>query len=512
MTDDGKQFGVMTSTIWQTPPSQRQRKLRAGRGTPSRGAVSRGVGAGRPELESPRKLTFRALAFVLLHVPLAVVMQKYTAVATAHALVSWIGGIMLAASGARPATVICTAGYIAGAEVLWRAAQARVFYEGGKYAICAVLLSSMFRLRLLQINKGALLYFVLLIPSAFVTLKGNDFQFARELLSFNLSGPFALAVCITYFGQVRVAPRELVDLLWTMLGPLLGLASICSIATFGTDDVSFESTESNFQTSAGAGPNQVSSVLGWGVVCAFLWVNLTKRSFLATLVSVGMMLFFAMQAALTFSRSGVWMAMLGLMLASAFLVRNARALLVTGGLTLLVALLAWFLVLPFLDSYTGGQVSNRFAEEGFSNRDSIAKEDLLLFLENPVLGVGPGMGKYARAARFGSGGAAHTEFTRLFSEHGVFGVLALLVLLGVSSSKFVPRAPSHVKAVRYTALFYSFLFMCVTAMRVALPAFVLGLGFLGWAQVRGPGRQTLSPGRGRPGGPPLTRAGASPPT
>jgi hypothetical protein len=418
--------------------------------------------------------------FLLAHVVLAMAMERYRFVATAHALFCWLGGIACAFAGMRRERIVMIAGYIAASEVLWRAAEAQVFYEGGKYAIAAIFLASMLRLRLYRLRWPAILYFLLLLPSIVMTMGELDLALVRGVLSFNLSGPLALAMSVLYLSQVRLTPAQLLRVLGIMLGPLIGLAAVCSSATFGVDDIQF-TANSNYQTSAGAGPNQVSSVLGWGVTCAFLWLAFQRRSLLSAGLALGLMLVCAVQAALTFSRSGIWMSGICILAASCFLARDPRTAAKMAVLFVFVALLGWFVIVPALDHFTGGTLSERYAQKGFSNRENIAQQDLLLFAEHPILGVGPGMGKSWRKKEFGSGDVAHTEFTRLFSEHGILGFTALLSLLAMAGSRFLAKGSPQEKALRGTSLIYSFAFMAVTAMRVALPGFVFGLAFVGLA-------------------------------
>jgi O-Antigen ligase len=202
----------------------------------------------------------------------------------------------------------------------------------------------------------------------------------------------------------------------------------------------------------------------------------------------------AMQAALTFSRSGIWMSGICILTALCFLARNPRTLLNIGMLAVVVAFLSWFLIVPALDGFTGGKLSERYAQKGFANRETIAQEDILLCAQHPILGIGPGMGKFWRAKEFGGGGAAHTEFTRLLSEHGSLGVLALLTLLGMSLTRFMTPGSAQEMALRGTAIIYSFLFMAVTAMRVAMPGFVFGLAFISLAP---PGHRPALPTKQR---------------
>ena len=66
----------------------------------------------------------------------------------------------------------------------------------------------------------------------------------------------------------------------------------------------------------------------------------------------------------------------------------------------------------------------------------------------------------------------HNEMSRLLSEHGMFGVVAILILI------FVPIVFwTKFKNNYYFLAFLAFWFLTInhSAMRIALPAFVYGL-------------------------------------
>src|SRR5262249_17140325 len=105
--------------------------------------------------------------------------------------------------------------------------------------------------------------------------------------------------------------------------------------------------------------------------------------------------------------------------------------------------------------------------------------DLEIWADNPILGVGPGLAKGTRALyyeRAGSNGA-HTEFSRLVSEHGIFGFGALWLLI-VAAFKNINRARSaKARAVTASMVGWSFLYMMNAAMRLAAPSLVFGVTF-----------------------------------
>ena len=78
-----------------------------------------------------------------------------------------------------------------------------VFWEYGKYTLSAILLVVALRARRSGASGLPILYFVLLLPSAIITLSNLEWDAARRQLSFNLSGPFALMVCVFVFWEIR---------------------------------------------------------------------------------------------------------------------------------------------------------------------------------------------------------------------------------------------------------------------------------------------------------------------
>ena len=102
------------------------------------------------------------------------------------------------------------------------------------------------------------------------------------------------------------------------------------------------------------------------------------------------------------------------------------------------------------------------------------RADVQIWRENPIFGVGPGMGADLRG-RSGGHMASHTEFTRLLSEHGLFGIGALLMLLGIGVRTFLCAEGAGGKALTISLLASSFLFMSANGMRLVAPSLTFGL-------------------------------------
>jgi hypothetical protein len=106
--------------------------------------------------------------------------------------------------------------------------------------------------------------------------------------------------------------------------------------------------------------------------------------------------------------------------------------------------------------------------------------ELRVWREHPLMGAGPGMAMGARALPRVLA-ASHTEYTRLLAEHGLFGLGALL-LLGLMAARRVSQAKSPAaRAMVFSMMGWSLLYMGHSAMRLAAPAFLFGLA---WASPR----------------------------
>ena len=417
--------------------------------------------------------TWQALAFVLVHIPLGLAMRRMPAVATLHAFGTFLFGLKCAVSPRQRERVVYVCAYIAGSEVLWRMNESQAFWEFGKYGIAGILIVAMLRDGRFKLPLLPCVYFALLVPSILLTLQsGGDFGRVRRDLSFNLSGPFALMVCCTYFWRQVFTTKQLQRLFLAVVGPTLGVGFVAIGYAFTEASIKF-TRGSNKALSGGWGPNQVSSILGLGGVCAF-FLALDPR------IKPGLRIFILLcsgflfaQSVITFSRSGPYMGVGCVLLASFYLLRDriSRKQLFAGiGVLAIVALV----VLPRLNAFTSGALATRYQEVNATNRDVIALADLNIFWANPLLGVGPG-GSFALHALTFRAQAAHTEYSRLLAEHGLFGLLALILLLIIPVRNLLRAKTPMGKALVAAFAGWAVLFMLINAMRLAAPAFFLGL-------------------------------------
>ncbi|HWJ97224.1 MAG TPA: O-antigen ligase family protein [Acidimicrobiales bacterium] len=388
--------------------------------------------------------------------------------------------------------MLCIAAYLPGAEIVWRQAHVTLPYLFAPYTLTAIAVLSLITCypSINRIGREALLYFALLIPSSLITFSIAQHG-GRKLVSFALSGAAALAALTMLFSQVAIRPWLYRRLLWVMLisgvGPLSVALTAISDYIVNVGTLEFNG-ESNSVTSGGFGPVQVSSLMGLTVLVAVLLV-LAERD-VATRVIAGVVgIWSATQSLLTFSRGGMFavaIAVAGLVVVQAWNREARRKVFALVGVSLLIG---YYIIIPRLDAFTRGGLEERFSDTQ-TGRTTLAHNDIQIFLEHPVFGVGPGMSKYRRlpyeicelrSDRCNYEGSSHTEFTRMIAEHGSVGLAAMAILLLLAFHAIRRAGPSL--AFTVVMLLWAIAQMVYANMRIAAVPFAFALAFI---QIRDP--------------------------
>lgn len=410
------------------------------------------------------------LVFIALHAPLGLWMQAQSMVVFIQGAIAILLGCWWALDASRPDRVAYVAAYMVGSEVLWRMVTDALPWESAKYGLVLIFSVALINRLGLKSLLAPVLCFSLLLPSAFVTVDEVSPEALRGMLSFNLSGPLALAMSAAFFARLELSRAMVLRVFLLLVAPVVAIGAIVVFNIVTAEHLKF-TFESNFATSGGFGPNQVSLALGLGALACF-WCLLERDvRWPARILLFLLMLWLSGQCALTFSRGGMLGASISAAIALAFLVLDSdarkKALLVV---PLLVSI-GFFVIWPALVNFTGGNLAVRYSETSVTHRDELGSEDIDLWMSNPVLGVGPGLSPRHHL----NGVAAHTEFTRLLAEHGFFGAVAIGLLLALGLRN-IYRAPSpREKALVASAMAWSLLFMVNSAMRTVAPSFMYGL-------------------------------------
>lgn len=409
---------------------------------------------------------------------LALLMKDAPLFATVHAIGTFCCCGWIAATANDHKAVAKAIFYVMGAEVLWRMCKATIPWETGKYAVIGII----FAYALRQPKSGRpfwpVLFVLVLAPAVFMTLFDYPLADARMMISFNFLGPFSLALSAWWFHRRSFTKTELMHLLSAALIPLSGVLTITVLATYGGRVVFGD--ESNFATSGGFGPNQVSSILSLGCVLIFMVLFLSKWKSIQRVTLIGFMILFLAQSLMTFSRSGLYMAAGFIAIAIVLITVTRRQRIKVIIAAVVVFLITLNIVFPYLDRYTGGKLAERFTDTKASGRGDIFAGDIELFEENLFFGVGVGQSIEKRSIM--SGIAPHSEVSRLLAEHGLLGLFSLLLFGYAAAVNFFNKKSNLERAFTAGIFVWVLGYLFVNATRIVAPSVFFGISFIALAE------------------------------
>jgi len=381
--------------------------------------------------------------------------------------------------------VLYVCAYIVGSEVLLRMTEGNPVYEFSKYGVIFFILMGMYYKGFSKHAIPYWIFLVLLIPSIVISTQVLDFDAElRKSISFNISGPLCLGISSLYMYNRRVTIEQLNNVLILMGLPIIGMTVYLIFFTPSVRDV-ITGTSSSFETSGGFGPNQVSTVLGLGMFIFFIRLLLYSKSKLLFAINLIVFMNIGYRGLVTFSRGGVITAlcMMTIFLVVIYGKLNTRG---RSQLHMLSALICILFVGIWIYSAneTGGMINKRYAnqdaagrvkESRLSGRENIMASEIKFFLDNPIFGVGVARGAELRSEKEGMVILSHNEITRMLSEHGAMGIMALVILLFTPLFLYLDNR-MHIYLL--CCLCFWILTINHAAMRLAAPAFIYALSVL----------------------------------
>ena len=381
--------------------------------------------------------------------------------------------------------VLIACAYIAGSEVFFRMTKAYFLYETGKYLVMFFIVVGLFYNSFKRKAYPYALFLLLLFPAIFVSSQelGYDVDFRKAVL-FNLSGPLCLIFVAIYTYGKTLTYKDFLSVLNYLVYPLISMTVYVFLYNPDLRGI-ITNTAANSAATGGYGPNQVSTILGLGIFVLFTrllipfnnkTVHFLMMFFLAAMVYRGI---------LSFSRGGILTAVI---MSITFLIIYFSFTNLKSKVSSVVKLLGVLGVITFIWTLTimqtGGLIENRYTnkdalgrekEDITTGRGDIINTELDAFYEHPFFGVGIGKMKFIRFEETGVLAATHNEISRMLSEHGLFGVFALLILIIVP----IINNPFGIKNIYfYPLLLFWLLTISHSSMRIAAPAFIYGLGLI----------------------------------
>ncbi|MEP5935525.1 MAG: O-antigen ligase family protein [Winogradskyella arenosi] len=442
------------------------------------------------------------IPLLICHILIGAIIGMYRPLGQAYYLVVilyFLSLIIISPNRKKTLSVLKGCAYIAGAEVFFRMSKGAILYESGKYIVMLFMLMGMFYKGLSGKGYPYFLYLILLVPAvlvAAVTLS-YDVNF-RTNVTFVLSGPVCLGVCALFCYDRKISQKELLEVLMYLLMPIITMTTYVIVYSPSLQEA-ITNTASNSAVSGGFGANQVSTALGMGMFAMVVRIYLQSPAFLLKVVNIGVFAIITFRAIVTFSRGGVFAAIIVVLafLGILFLKSNYRMknqIIGSTFLFLLVIALTW----TAGSIQTSGMLDKRYANEDALGRDkgdvttgrgSLFMEEMDGFLKNPLIGIGASRTKDIRINETGNHLPTHNEVGRLLGEHGMFGVIILLILI---IKPLVYRSTNTHNYFFYSFFFFWFATINHSAMRIAAPALFYGFALLNITPVN-----NLYKGRGK---------------
>ncbi|MDR7208938.1 O-antigen ligase family protein [Flavobacterium piscis] len=430
---------------------------------------------------------------ILIHLAIALAVFAVPFLSKVYALlIPFAGLIYVFGTKNKNNEVLLIAAYMVGVEVFLR-------MTGGNFNNEYVKVNIIFFMLIGMVYNGftvnSLIYsffLILLIPGILLTATSADFSTdIKKVLVFNISGPVCLGIAAIYTFKRNISFSDLQNIVKVMGLPIITTTAYLFLYNPSVQDV-VTGTQSNFETSGGFGPNQVSTILGLGMFVFFTQLILFSQSKKMLLLNGGLVLLISYRAIVTFSRGGVMTGVVMIMGLMFLLYCYSNAKVKTKlSLVLMVTAILALAVWSYSSFQTSGLINKRYANEDavgrvkkdrLGGREAIMNSELNMFITNPVMGVGAGLGKENRK-NMGKieDAATHNEITRMLSEHGLFGLLGLIILFITPLIMYIGNRQHF-----YFLSFYFFWLLTINhaAMRTAAPAFVYALTLLNVTNIK----------------------------
>lgn len=377
------------------------------------------------------------------------------------------------------------AAYIVGAEVLLRMTKGNFFEQYAKYGVIGMLLIGMFYA---GFSKKSFIYWIFilfLLPGVILSFFTLNFDTdIRKAVTFNIIGPLTLAFCTIYCYNKKINKEQIMKIIDMLAYPIITTVVFMFLYTPSIKDAVIN-TESNFETSGGYGPNQVSTILGLGIFLFFTKIILGSKTKTIIIINAILLSIITFRGIVTFSRGGIITGGLMIVFFILFLLRytksDAKIKLTT---FVFIATFSLVGIWTYSSLQTGGLIDKRYANQDargrekkskLTGRERLIESEIDMFLDNPIFGIGVGKNKEYREETTGIEAASHNEITRMLAEHGSFGLINLIILIVTPIFLFINNR-------QHVFLFSFLIFWILTinhaAMRLVAPAFVYALSVL----------------------------------
>ena len=427
------------------------------------------------------------ILLIILHVVIAILIYLLRPISIIYAIcIPLIGLYYVVKTQNRNNEVLIVAAYIVGSEVFLRMTNGNLLYESSKYGVMIFLALGMYYSGFSKNAVPYWIYLILLLPGVIVATETLNMQTdIRKAIAFNISGPVCLGIASIYTFNRKILVSQLNNVLLSLGLPIFSTTVYLILYTPDLKEI-LTGTNSTSETSGGFGPNQVATLLGVGMFVFFSRLLLQSKTKLLFIINLVILFNITYRGLVTFSRGGMLtgFVMILVLLFYLFLKTKSHGRYNLYRLFIFMSI-GFFMTWVYTSNQTGGLIDKRYAnkdaagrvkESQLSGREDIWDSEIDDFFDHPVFGIGVAKALEVREEK--SGGliiASHSEISRTLAEHGMMGIIALLIVLFTPIFLFLDNQ-QHI----YMFCFLLFWLLTINhaAMRIAAPAFVYSLSFL----------------------------------
>jgi hypothetical protein len=337
----------------------------------------------------------------------------------------------------KPALFLTLFSYLISFELLDRMAKTSPFipYELSKYFLVLVGILGILKLGI-RSNRGLLMAF-LVTPAIFYDLSNQRVYY--DIINYYL-GPLSVGLSIAFADKLKISETHLKNILKVIWLACISSLIFTVIKTPDFEDITFD-LGANFATTAGHSSNQVSTVLGLGMFLSFCSINKRWNFSGNRLLDLIIFAAFTFQGLLSFSRGGMMVGAVGILIMHFKLeVQRGKLQTTNNSKKFIFGIISLFLlygVFEIANNITGGNLLLRYQGETagtlrgtkevtvdhfVTGRLGIFEQDFNLWINNIYTGVGVGASRFLRD--LGKVGAApHVELSRLLADHGILGLI-----------------------------------------------------------------------------------------
>ena len=436
-----------------------------------------------------KKYTFQIL--ILLHVLIGALAISRPFVLVFSSLLL-LGFFEIISSKNKPNQAIYWCAYAMSAEVLFRMAGGAIFHEYIKYLCILFLIAGLLIQKIKnRISPQYLIYIYLLLISI-VFAQQESFNTFRQEVSFNLSGPILLGIASIYLYKKVFSIIQILELLKISLLPIISALTYLLLHTTSISEITFISA-ANFEATGGFGPNQVSTILGFGIfifVVLFIYKKKITNFLILDFFIFGFLIY---RELLTFSRGGLIAGIFATIIVIYFYLKSKPNFIVNFIKISIITFVFGFALFNYTSNQTNNILSYRYQgkdtfgydkEDLSSNRIGFFNDELEIFLDNPFFGAGVGGSKYVREKTSHYKGSSHNELTRMLSEHGLIGVFLLIFLIITPLKQMYKNRKITEYSLSLAFFFLWLLTINHSAMRLAFPSIAYGLSLINVKKIK----------------------------